>query len=256
MTRKKCTPVAITHERAPFAKGERGNLTSCGEELGAVTWVELGDDRVDCDACLHVQARRALGMPISEASKKRFKRAEPKAKVAIGEAQKKASNLAPLMTSGKQTWRTPGAVLNMVRAVGPIGLDPCGGLGDLVNARVSYRLPIDGLATRWDVLEPGEVAYVNPPYSEVARWSEAIYASGSMGKVEIIALVPARTDTAWWNDWLAPPLAQAVCFWRGRIKFVGGSNSAPFPSALVYFGPRADRFAEVFSPRGAIWRAS
>ena len=66
----------------------------------------------------------------------------------------------------------------------------------------------------------------------------------------IIALVPARPDPKWfafcWDT------AQAICFWRGRLKFVGAPSSAPFPSALVYWGPRAGNFYEAFKGVGKV----
>ena len=49
-----------------------------------------------------------------------------------------------------------------------------------------------------------------------------------------MALIPARTDTAYWHEHVA---TQAdVFFLRGRLKFGQGSQSAPFPSALAVWG--------------------
>ena len=52
----------------------------------------------------------------------------------------------------------------------------------------------------------------------------------------VVCLVPARTDTGWWWD---------HCRWgevrvlRGRVRFPGERSGAPFPSAVVVFGPPA-----------------
>lgn len=54
----------------------------------------------------------------------------------------------------------------------------------------------------------------------------------------VIMLLPARPDTAWWNDWIVP-YADEIQFIRGRLKFElhgESTSSAPFPSALVRFG--------------------
>ena len=54
----------------------------------------------------------------------------------------------------------------------------------------------------------------------------------------VVALIPARTDTAWWADWVAPYAAEIV-FLRGRVRFcLNGvpQQSAPFPSCLVRYG--------------------
>ena len=54
--------------------------------------------------------------------------------------------------------------------------------------------------------------------------------------VLVVCLVPARTDTAWWHDYATKG---QVTFIRGRLKFGGHVNSAPFPSATVVFLPNA-----------------
>ena len=54
----------------------------------------------------------------------------------------------------------------------------------------------------------------------------------------VVALIPARTDTRWWWDWVVPYAAE-VQFLKGRVRFcIGGiqQQSAPFPSALVRWG--------------------
>jgi site-specific DNA-methyltransferase (adenine-specific) len=48
----------------------------------------------------------------------------------------------------------------------------------------------------------------------------------------VVCLVPARTDTAWWHDYA---MKGQIRFLRGRLKFGGAANSAPFPSAVVVF---------------------
>ena len=48
----------------------------------------------------------------------------------------------------------------------------------------------------------------------------------------VVCLLPARTDTAWWHDYV---MHGEVHFIRGRLKFGGSKNNAPFPSALVVF---------------------
>lgn len=50
----------------------------------------------------------------------------------------------------------------------------------------------------------------------------------------VVCLLPARTDTAWWHDYC---MKGEITFIRGRLKFGGCSNPAPFPSAIVVFKP-------------------
>ena len=51
----------------------------------------------------------------------------------------------------------------------------------------------------------------------------------------VVCLIPARTDTAWWHDYVMK--ANEIRLVRGRLKFGGAKNSAPFPSAVVVFRP-------------------
>jgi len=48
----------------------------------------------------------------------------------------------------------------------------------------------------------------------------------------VVCLVPARTDTAWWFDYCAKG---EIRFIKGRLKFGGSKNVAPFPSAIIVF---------------------
>lgn len=193
------------------------------------------------------------------------------------------------------TWRdgywTPPEVLERVRRVGPIGLDPCTGIDNPCGARLvmieptEYLAPagnvlVDGLAGSWlttgadgtqywwrwvGLLRPGEVVYSNPPYSRgnLGRWTGMCRSQGVElvrdgpsrdGPAGVIALVPVDTSTAWWADNCEPGCgSQAVCFWHGRLKYGGGVKSADFPSAVAYWGPRKHAFAAAFEDAGAIW---
>jgi len=52
----------------------------------------------------------------------------------------------------------------------------------------------------------------------------------------VACLIPARTDTRWWWDCRRGEIR----FLRGRVRFPGARNGAPFPSAVVIFGSLAD----------------
>ena len=56
--------------------------------------------------------------------------------------------------------------------------------------------------------------------------------------VTVVMLLPARTDTAWFHEYI---IGKAEIRWiRGRLKFTdedgNTSSSAPFPSMVVVFG--------------------
>ena len=48
-----------------------------------------------------------------------------------------------------------------------------------------------------------------------------------------VMLIPARTDTKAFHDFIYHKAE--VRFIRGRLKFGGSKNSAPFPSMIVIF---------------------
>ena len=48
-------------------------------------------------------------------------------------------------------------------------------------------------------------------------------------------LIPARTDTKWFHEYIWMQDNVSVAFLPGRIKFEGAKNSAPFPSMIVTF---------------------
>jgi site-specific DNA-methyltransferase (adenine-specific) len=174
------------------------------------------------------------------------------------------------MSSAKSDWQTPAEVLDRVRRVAPIALDPATTRDNPTGAAVicvehgpmpgdAEVVLVDGLAEgrNWQFPGPGlpeeGLIYVNPPYGrDIWRWTGKCRWEGIHG-AEVIALLPARTDTRCWEDCTPPDAAQAVCFWRGRLTFVGAPNCAPFPSCLVYYGPRKFRFADAFADAGAIW---
>lgn len=158
-----------------------------------------------------------------------------------------------LLSSESVEWYTPENVLDLVRTVGPIGLDPCAPLdkSNPTGARCVYTSEDNGLVRDW---RGCGLVYVNSPYGRaLPAWTEKIAREAAAG-CEIIALLPARTDTRWWQEHVVT--AHALCFWRGRLKFRGAPAPAPFPSAIAYFGPRRGRFCDVFSPHGWVTSAS
>lgn len=155
-----------------------------------------------------------------------------------------------LMTSARDDWQTPECVLERVRQVADIGLDPCPGAnGNHVGAANVAKG--NGLALPWrPMVQADELVYVNPPYGiAILEWMRKCAFEARYG-VEIVALVPARTDTRWFS--IIWRTSQAVCFWRGRLTFVGAKDSAPFPSAVAYWGSCIHDFMEAFGPAGKV----
>ncbi len=75
---------------------------------------------------------------------------------------------------------------------------------------------------------------MNPPYGrEIGKWMEKAFHESCNGAT-IVCLVPSRTDTKWWHDYA---MRGEITFIRGRLRFSGHKNSAPFPSAIIVFKP-------------------
>ncbi len=169
------------------------------------------------------------------------------------------NGLAPMLSSNKDDWNTPGEVLEAVARLGPIDLDPCSNLSSIVDAETNYMLPgQDGLKLPWllhngpGMEPPRGLVYCNPPYGRViGTWIDKCRDEAGTG-AEIVALVPARTDTRWFVR--ARKSAQAVAFWRGRLTFLGAPAAAPFPSALFYWGNRPWDFEVALRPYAEVWR--
>lgn len=171
-------------------------------------------------------------------------------------------------------WLTPPEELDLVRRYAPVGLDPCTGPDNPTDAKHYYTEEDDGLAQDWDGYG---LVFVNPPYSltdvekEEARrlgvpitppirlWAAKI-AEQAMEGVTIIALLPcgARFSTGYWQDNILIPELQAMCFVRGRIKFIdaatGQRGRGPNYDSL-YYGFNVDRrlFCDVFRDHGAVF---
>ena len=77
---------------------------------------------------------------------------------------------------------------------------------------------------------------MNPPYGrEQIKWITKAYEEVNKNLATTVCLIPARPDTKVWQNVIFPK-AKAICFIRGRLKFGGSKDSAPFPSALIVFG--------------------
>lgn len=106
---------------------------------------------------------------------------------------------------------------------GTIDLDPCAAIPDLdaIRARRSCVWPDgigcheewhrDGLRAKWS----GRV-YVNPPYSDMRRWTHKILISEHACE-RVLVLAPLRPSSAWWRQIAAR--ADFVGIPRRRIAF-------------------------------------
>ena len=125
-------------------------------------------------------------------------------------------------SSNKHTWKTPKYVYDYLDKEFVFDFDPC-----------PSNPKFDGLKISWAAMN-----YVNPPYgNELPKWITKGIAEQKKNHYSVF-LIPSRTDTKWFYKMFEN--ATEIRFIVSRLKFVGAENSAPFPSMIVYFGPKIE----------------
>ncbi len=124
-------------------------------------------------------------------------------------------------------WETPQELYDELNKEYGFTLDPCA-TEKSAKCDKYYTKEDDGLSKDWS----GEIVFMNPPYGrEISNWVKK--ASETRGAV-VVCLIPSRTDTKYWHNYIFSK-AHKIMFIKGRLKFSGHKNSAPFPSAIVVF---------------------
>lgn len=128
-------------------------------------------------------------------------------------------------SSKTDLWATPQEFFDALNREFGFTLDVCA-TRDNAKCRRYFTSEQDGLAQDWT----GTV-WMNPPYGRaIGEWvSKAFWCDAHV----VVCLLPARTDTRWWHEYVAQ--ADEIRFVRGRLKFGNAQHSAPFPSAVVIF---------------------
>jgi phage N-6-adenine-methyltransferase len=103
----------------------------------------------------------------------------------------------------------------------------------------------DALTTDWLFAGEGGAVWLNPPYSKCRQFIAKAAQEARKGAT-VVCLVPSRTDTRWWHEHVWDACTNTyrpgveVRFIKGRLKFGGSTNSAPFPSCVVIFRPPSE----------------
>jgi phage N-6-adenine-methyltransferase len=131
-----------------------------------------------------------------------------------------------LFTSTTDDWATPQDFFDKLDKEFHFDLDVC---ADSNNHKCEkyFTKEQDGLSQEWEGM-----VWCNPPYGrEIGDWVAAVAAHPGGG----VMLLPARTDTRWFHDYIYNNKNAEIRFVKGRLKFGGSKNSAPFPSMVVVF---------------------
>jgi phage N-6-adenine-methyltransferase len=129
-------------------------------------------------------------------------------------------------SSKTDLWATPQDLFDRMNQEFGFNVDVCANKENAKCVRF-FDKEIDGLLQDWRDL----VCWMNPPYGrEIGKW---VHKAATGGAETVVCLLPARTDTRWFHEYI---LGKAeIRFIKGRLKFGGSKNSAPFPSMIVIF---------------------
>ena len=132
--------------------------------------------------------------------------------------------------SKSNSWETPQDFFDKLNDEFGFTLDPCAS-EENHKCDKYYTIEDNGLKQDWS----NDIVFMNPPYGrEIKHWVRKAYKESLKGAV-VVCLIPARTDTRYWWDYIFP--YAKIRFIKGRLKFGknGVFSPAPFPSAIVVF---------------------
>ncbi len=153
---------------------------------------------------------------------------------------------AALLSSQNMNWCTPQDFFDELNAEFHFVLDVAATERSAKCANF-FTPETDGLAQSWSCR--GAV-FCNPPYGrEIRKWVQKAYAEAQRGQT-IVLLIPARTDTAFFHDYIYGKAE--IRFVRGRLTFTdengnpqrdksGRAMPAPFPSMVVIYNHTDER---------------
>ncbi len=142
-----------------------------------------------------------------------------------------------MFSSNTDLWSTPQDFFEKINTVFKFDLDVCATV-DNAKCERFFSEETNGLEQSWT----GNV-WMNPPYGRgIGEWVEKAYKSAKENGATVVCLLPARVDTSWWHDYCAKG---EIHFVKGRLKFGGAKDNAPFPNAVVVFRPS---LSDVFTP--------
>src|SRR5690606_17219779 len=139
-------------------------------------------------------------------------------------------NTKLMFSSKTDLWETPQDFFRELDREFHFTLDPCA-TPENAKCKKYYTIEDDGLKQDWQ----GEIVFCNPPYGkEIKRRVKKCYEESRKPNTTVVMLIPARTDTSYFHDYIYHK-AKEIRFLRGRLKFGGSKNAAPFPSMVVVF---------------------
>ena len=138
-------------------------------------------------------------------------------------------NTKVLFSSKEEKWATPQDFFDKLNDEFHFTLDAAASPNNAKCANY-FTEEQDGLAQSWG----GHTVWCNPPYCrKTGLWVKKAYEEHQRTGCTVVMLLPSRTDVRWFHDYI---LGKAeIRFIKGRLKFGGNKNSAPFPSIVVIY---------------------
>lgn len=135
-----------------------------------------------------------------------------------------------LFSSLKQDWETEEKFFNQLDSLFYFQVDLAAN-DENTKCKKWFTENENSLVQPWHLTESNQ--WLNPPYGKELRfWLEKAYLESKRG-ANICVLVPARTDTSYWHEFVFSKAT--ILFIKGRLKFKNAISSAPFPSALIFY---------------------
>ena len=136
-------------------------------------------------------------------------------------------------SSKNMNWETPLSLFNELNKKYQFTLDPASSDSNAKCVK-HYTIADNGLKQDWS----GESVFLNPPYgNEISAWVKKASQEALKPNTIIVLLLPARTDTRWFHEYLYH--RAKIDFLKGRLHFTINrvtQQSAPFPSMIAVLG--------------------
>ena len=140
-----------------------------------------------------------------------------------------------LFTSNKQNWETPQELFDKLNNEFNFDLDAAAS-DENHKCENYFTEEQNALEQDWSKYKS---IFINPPYDSKLQteFLKKAYETNKTHGTKIVLLIPARTDTARWHEYIFNKAD--IRFLRGRIKFevdgVPHKDPAPFPSAIIIY---------------------
>lgn len=133
-----------------------------------------------------------------------------------------------IFSSNSVEWETPQELFNELNEEFIFSLDPCSDDNNH-KCELYYTKDTNGLSKSWN----NNNVFMNPPYGRniIDKWVKKAYNESVNGNCIVVGLLPARTDTKWFHDYILDKAE--IRFIKGRLKFSNSKDCAPFPSMIV-----------------------